>query len=575
MTMGKYVLFVFALLFLACTNQPEKGTIIINVNVLDVATGEMWEHLDVVIDSGMIKSITDHKENLAQYENMVLGKGKYIMPGLTEMHAHIPHPSEKNEQIEDVLFLYLANGITTVRGMLGHPTHLVLRSNAESGELLSPRIFTSSPSLNGNSVTSIKEAVHAVETYKKDGYDFLKIHPGIKNEVFNEIVKTAHQVHIPFAGHVPVDVGIDNALKSKYASIDHMDGFLEGLVPESANIIPEENGFFGYDFVPLADTTKIDGLVALAKENKVWTVPTQSLFELWFSPIPADELLHQPEMRYMPIETLTEWSKRKNAIIDPSTGFNEKQWEKFDDIRKQLIFKLQKNGYGMLLGSDAPQVFNVPGFSIHREIDGLLAAGLTPLEIIQSGTINPAKYFNKENVFGQVKEGLEADLILLNANPLENLDNLQELSAVFRKGRFIPKVEINKRLAAIATKNGHASTSKTSTEKLNDQLLGQWKYYSRKGKKPAPSATFDRIKTIANGYWSMTETNILTNKMDSYQGGNYVLNDSIYSETTTFSNSSSLYLLGETRSFGLEVKGDTLILTGTDNDNNEVWTRVE
>ena len=229
----------------------------------------------------------------------------------------------------------------------------------------------------------------------------------------------------------------------------------------------------------------------------------------------------------------------------------------------------------MLLGSDAPQVFNVPGFSIHREIDGLLAAGLTPLEIIQSGTINPAKYFNKENVFGQVKEGLDADLILLNANPLENLDNLQELSAVFRKGRFIPKVEINKRLATIATKNGHASTSKTSTEKLNDQLLGQWKYYSRKGKKPAPSATFDRIKTIANGYWSMTETNILTNKMDSYQGGNYDLNDSIYSETTTFSNSSSLYLLGEKRSYGLEVKGDTLILTGTNNDNNEVWTRVE
>lgn len=573
--MKKCVLLICTIGLLACTNKAEKGSIIIDVNVLDVTTGKIQEHQDVVIDSGRIKSIYGHQKNTSPYETMVNGKGQYLMPGLSEMHAHIPHPSKNNEQIEDVLFLYLANGITTIRGMLGHPTHLVLRNNAETGELPSPRIFTSSPSLNGKSVTSVEDAISVVTAYQKDGYDFLKIHPGIKREVFDQLVKTAKQVGIPFAGHVPVDVGIRHALESNYASIDHIDGFLEGLVPESANVKPEDNGFFGYAFTPLADTSKIDGLVALTKENKVWIVPTQSLFERWFAPITADELLRQPEMQYMPSKTLVDWKKRKIATTDPSTGFNTAQWRKFDAIRKQLIQKLQKGGYGMLLGSDAPQVFNVPGFSIHREIDGLLAAGLTPLEIIQSGTINPAKFFNKEAIFGQVKEGLEADLILLNANPLDNMDNLKDVSAVFRKGHFIPKVEINKRLAEIAKRNGHTVKSRTSTEKRANRLNGTWKYYSRKGKKPAASTTFTRIKTLSNGYWSMSETNILTNKLDSYQGGRYVMNDSIFSETNTFANSSSLYLLGETRLFELEVKKDTLIQTGINNDTDEVWIRVE
>ena len=573
--MGKIGLLVIAALLFACTNEPETGTLITNVNVLDVATGEIWEHRDVVIDSGRIKSITEHRNKTRTFETTVNGSDKYLMPGLAEMHAHIPGPSTNNGQLEDVLFLYLSNGITTIRGMLGHPTHLILRSTVEEGKLLSPRIFTSSPSLNGNSVTSVEEAISMVTAYHKDRYDFLKIHPGIKREVFDQIVKTANEVGIPYAGHVPVDVGIRHALKSKYASIDHIDGFLEGLVPESANVNPEDNGFFGYAFAPLAEVSKIDELVQLAKENEVWIVATHSLFERWFAPITTDELLQQPEMQYMSPTTLTNWRERKEASMDPATGFNARQWQQFDAIRKRLIKKLQEGGHGMLLGSDAPQLFNVPGFSIHHEIDGLLAAGLSPLEIIQSGTINPAKFFDKEAVFGQVKEGLEADLILINANPLENMDNLQNLAGVFRRGRFIPKAEINKRLAAIAAKKGHSGEIGEADKKLLNKLQGTWKYYSRKGKKPARTATFERIKTIADGYWSLTETNTLTSKLAYYHGGHYQMNGSDYSETTTFANHHSSYLLGKTLTFELEVRSDTLIQTGINKEYNEVWTRVE
>lgn len=455
--MKKLALSLLLIVFVSCGQSEEKisptAILISNVNQIDVTNGSLLKNRQIVIDSGKIKRITDDIENPGAYTTTIDGTGKYVIPGLAEMHAHIPPPSTPAERVEEVLFLYVANGITTIRGMLGHPGHLTLREVAKEGRIISPRIFTSSPSLNGNSVTSKEEAIQKVSAYQKAGYDFLKIHPGIQREVFDQVVATANEVGIPFAGHVPVDVGIRHALKSRYASIDHVDGFLEGLVPESANVKPTDNGFFGYAFTPLADTSKIDELVALANQNEVWIVPTQSLFERWFATIGSDELLQQPEMVYMPKTTLQNWKTRKDeSINDPS--FNTEQWKKFDGIRKELIAKLNANGHGMLLGSDAPQLFNVPGFSIHHEIQGMIGAGMTPLEILKSGTVNPARYFDMEDTFGDLKVGLDADMVLLESNPLDDMTALQEIAGVMLRGRWIPKEEIDEKLAIVAK---HAS----------------------------------------------------------------------------------------------------------------------
>ena len=452
--MKKIFLLICALSAVSCSQTQEKisetSIVITNANIVDVTDGSILEKHQIVIDSGKIKRIALEIKNLQKYTTIIDGTGKYIIPGLAEMHAHIPPPSTQETRINETLFLYLSNGITTIRGMLGHPSHLVLREKAKSGEILSPRIFTSSPSLNGNSIKTIAEAIEKVTTYKKDGYDFLKMHPGIKLDVFNTVVETAKKVDISFAGHVPVDVGVRHAIKSGYASIDHVDGFLEGLVPKSKNVNPSDNGFFGYNFTPLADTSAIEDLVSLAREHQVWIVPTQSLYERWFAPIPADELLKDPEMKYMPVSTLENWKQRKNQYTVDNPNFNEEQWQQFNAIRRQLIKRLQENGHGMLLGSDAPQLFNVPGFSIHHEIKGMIGAGLSPLEILQSGTMNPATYVGMEGVFGQVKEGFIADIVVLNANPLDDIKALKQISGVMVKGTWISKATIDEKLARIA-----------------------------------------------------------------------------------------------------------------------------
>ena len=457
MNAKKIGVFLLSISLWCCTDKKESehlpGTLISDVTIVDVEKGTLVQGQNVVIDSGRIQKIISKIDNTKAYDTVISGKGKYLMPGLAEMHAHIPQPPNASEElIDETLFLYLSNGITTIRGMLGHPAHLDLRSKSEAKKILAPRIYTSSPSLNGNTIQTVEEAEAKVTAYKEAGYDFLKIHPGIKKEVFDAAVAKAKALDIPFAGHVPVEVGVRHALESGYVSIDHVDGFLEGLVPESANVNPNENGFFGYNFTPLADSTNIDGLVNLSKEHEVWIVPTQSLYERWFAPTPVDEVLSEPEMQYMAKSTLENWkSVRERYTGDGS--FDQAQWQKFNEIRRELIAKLTREGQGVLLGSDAPQVFNVPGFSIHHEIDGMQGAGLSNLEILKSGTINPALFFDALDEFGLVKEGLSADLILLNENPLEDLDALKNLFGVMVKGQWLSKVDIDTRLKTIAEAN--------------------------------------------------------------------------------------------------------------------------
>lgn len=452
--MKKYYLALLAVVTLACNTaqQDPSATAVLftNLHIVDVRNGEILRDHQIVIDSGRILQVAPGTEALSGFTQTIDAEGAYAVPGLAEMHAHIPSPPTSEERIEETLFLYLSNGITTIRGMLGHPRHLELREAAKSAAVLSPRIFTSSPSLNGNSVKTPEEARTKVTAYQEAGYDFLKIHPGIQRDVFDTLVKTANEVGIPFAGHVPVDVGIRHALESGFSTIDHVDGYLEGLVPEAAGVQPNENGFFGYNFTPLADMGRIDPLVALTNEQGVWVVPTQSLFERWFAPTTANEMLAQAEMQCMPASTLENWRSRKEQSTGEGTGFSAEQWEDFISIRRQLIKALQDEGQGLLLGSDAPQLFNVPGFSIHHEMAGMLRAGLSPLEILQSGTLNPAIFYGMQDEFGEIKEGLSADFFLVSGNPLEDLENLRKVEGVMVRGTWIGKAEIEKKLSSIA-----------------------------------------------------------------------------------------------------------------------------
>ncbi len=382
------------------------------------------------------------------------GKGKFLIPGLAEMHAHIPGGQASDTVVERTLFMYVAGGITTVRGMLGHPRHLELRDRAARGELLSPTIYTSGPSLNGNSIPDAASAARAVREQKAAGYDLLKIHPGVGREAFDTLAATAKLVGMPFAGHVPEDVGIARAIEAGYATIDHLDGYIEGMIRDGAPLTAEQSAFFGLNLGEHLDEARMAGLVRATKRAGVWNVPTEVLMENLTVAGSSQELARRPEMRYVPAATRAQWAEMKDGMLS-ETGASAESARRTIETRRRLIKALHAAGAGLLLGSDAPQVYNVPGFSTHRELASLVAAGLTPYQALETGTRNVATYFKTSRETGTIETGKRADLILLDGDPLVDIGNTMRRSGVMVRGRWLAQAEIERRLAEIATAVGN------------------------------------------------------------------------------------------------------------------------
>ncbi|MBV6427814.1 MAG: Adenine deaminase [Haliscomenobacter sp.] len=425
----------------------------VNVSVIPMTGKRVLRNQTVLVRGPVVYKIGPAKKIKPIDGALVIdGTGKYLMPGISEMHAHIPVPAGENDElVRETLLLYLSNGITIIRGMLGDPYHLALQDKISTGKVLGPRIYTSSPSLNGNTVKTPEEAQQKVAQYKKEGYDFLKIHPGITLPVMEALVQTAREAGIPFAGHVPVEVGVRKAIEMGYASIDHLDGFVEGLVPESAHPDFAQSGLFGYNFTNLADSRRIPELVKAVKKAGVWIVPTQSLLAQWTSPMSGVEMTNLPEMRYMASATLVQWRTAKQQQLQ-NPRFNADTSKTYIALRQRILREMEKQKVGLLLGSDAPQVGNVPGLSIQREMQALSEAGLSNYTILKSGTANPARFFGVEGVYGTIVRGATADLLLLEGNPLEDIRQMERIAGVMSQGRWISKGWLAQRLAIIEAK---------------------------------------------------------------------------------------------------------------------------
>lgn len=372
------------------------------------------------------------------------GRGKYLMPGLAEMHGHIPPGDGATDaNITKVLAYYALNGVTFVRGMLGDPKHLPYRDRANRGEILSPTIITTGPSLNGQSLPTIEAAIKAVTDQKAAGYDLMKIHPGIARPVYDSMAATARRLGFRFAGHVPLAVGIRNALEQGQWTIDHVDGYVEGLAPAGA-----ASQFFAFNLVSQVDMSTLAGLVTATKRAGAWIVPTQSLFESMMGGMSIDQLAAMPEMKYWPAATVDQW-KQATTNNRQQLGVNAASSKAYLDLRRTIMQALYKGGVPFLLGSDAPQWWNVPGFSVLREMEAMVKAGFTPYQILESGSRNVAKYVNQESEFGTVAAGKRADLVLLNANPLTNVTNWSQRAGVMVRGKYYDAVEIERRLAEL------------------------------------------------------------------------------------------------------------------------------
>jgi imidazolonepropionase-like amidohydrolase len=392
----------------------------------------------VIIRSGRIVEVGPASQvQVPSGANLIDGAGKYLIPGLAEMHGHMPG----GEMEEVVMFLYVANGITTVRGMLGQDGHLALREKANRGEILAPTLYMAGPSFNGNTVRSPEEAVERVRRQRTQGWDLIKIHPGLTREAYDAMAVTAQQEGMRFAGHVPEAVGLRHALEMGQETFDHLDGYIAYLDAQERPI----------------DEARLEEAVRLTREAGAWVVPTQVLWQVGIIGLgDAEGMRALPEMRYWPrenipgtVEGVEGWVRRQSARAEAASANPEaaRQWA---DNRMRLLKALSDGGVRILLGTDSPQIFSVPGFSLHREMAAMVEAGMTPYQVLHSGTRNVGEYFSRMDTFGTVATGRRADLILLNRNPLEDVSHVADRVGVMVRGRWIPESEIQARLEDIA-----------------------------------------------------------------------------------------------------------------------------
>jgi imidazolonepropionase-like amidohydrolase len=398
---------------------------------------------DVVLRDGRIAAIgAPGSLELPDDAIRIDGAGRFLMPGLVEMHAHVPPLAAPH--LQAVLDLFLANGVTTVRGVLGEPGQLELRSALADGSRRGPRLYTAGPSLNGNSVADAEAAVAMVEAQKAAGYDLLKLHPGLDRARFDSIAATARRVGIPIAGHVSEAVGLERALAGGTGTIEHLDDYVRALVPDDRLERSASPGFFGVEAALAADEGRIAELVRLTREADAWVVPTESLMVNLLGTDSIESLLARPEFAYVTAATREQWRKNREGLRAQA---GEEKSARFLALRRALIKALYAADR-VLLGADAPQMFNVPGFSLHQEMALMVEAGASPRAVLRSGTRLPARWLGAGEKRGRIAVGQDADLVLLEADPLADIANTRRIVGVVAAGRWHDRAALDALLAA-------------------------------------------------------------------------------------------------------------------------------
>jgi imidazolonepropionase-like amidohydrolase len=404
-----------------------------NVNVVSMTSPKVMEKQNVIVRDGKIESVSTRLAKMPDGTKVVDGTGKFLMPGLAEMHGHVPPANAPNGATEDTLFLYVANGITTVRGMLGHPGQLELREKSKRGEIVAPNLYLAGPSFNGNSINSPVEAIAKVRAQKREGWDLLKVHPGLTRAEYDAMARTAREEGMRFGGHVPEEVGLEHAIEMGQETFDHIDGYAELLAADKGPV----------------DARKLAAIVKRSKDAGVWIVPTSALWEVIFGAIPLETLNAYPELKYVSAQTVEQWSASYNQRM------SEIPREAAKNIianRTRILRALHEGGVRILMGTDAPQQYSIPGFSLHRELLRMREAGMSSYEILKSGTVNVGQYFQKQDTFGTIAPGQRADLVLLDANPLADITNVDKIRGVMVRGRWLDRATLDAGLAAIEKK---------------------------------------------------------------------------------------------------------------------------
>lgn len=455
------ILLCFAFLSLAaiCIAQsaPTGVVTIANVTIIDTTGGPPQLHRTVTVRKGIIEDIRDSTLPKKKDRGVeVNGTGKYLIPGLWDMHVHMVFGDWFPRGKEVTLPLFIANGITGVRDMGGELEVLQQwRKEIDAGTLLGPRIVMSGPMLDGPkprfpssiAIQTAEDGRRAVADLKQRGVDFIKLQSLIPREAVFAIADEARRQGIPFVGHVPDSVRASEASNAGQKSFEHLIGIFEGSSPLEDEFL--KGGKSEGKFLSTYDPKRAEALFALLAKNQTWQCPTL-VWERGGNLLELNDIAHDPLAKYVPAYWKDVTWKRfaKEIMQDNTDDFSTRK--RFVDKELEVVKAMHKASIPFLAGTDTPPgVYVFPGFSLHQELQRFVAAGFTPMEALQTATLNPAKFLGMQDRLGSIEKGKLADLVLLDANPLEDIRNTQKIAGVVVNGRYLSRAELDKILVEV------------------------------------------------------------------------------------------------------------------------------
>ena len=455
----KYFFFAVTFVFTALAATVSAQTVAFtNVNVIPMDRERVLANQTVVIKNGLIVEIGNAKKvKLSRDAVRIDGTGKYLIPGLVDMHTHLL--SDSDEFPDSIgpheLRVMVANGVTTVRFMIGTPELLALRGRSANREIEAPTIFVASPHLTGREqgndfvVNTPEEAREAVRRSKAAGYDFIKVTTFIKPEVYEAAVDEAAKQNIRVVGHADSRfVGVERAWKAKQ-QIEHLDGYMELLLRDDAPMrgsvsdiyIYNPDNWKSFDYI---DESKIPEVARKTVAANPFVDPTQHFMKNTFGRLRTeDEIRKQPDFRFYPPKVQQQWLDfyKKNRFINTVPLEKRARWVA---LREKLIKAIYDAGGRIMTGSDTPEFLWLYGFGMHHELKALKDAGLSSYAVLEAATKNPSMFLGTSNSVGTIEKGKRADLILLNANPLDDISATENRAGVMLKGKWHEQQELNR-----------------------------------------------------------------------------------------------------------------------------------
>jgi cytosine/adenosine deaminase-related metal-dependent hydrolase len=464
----KLVLFVFLLTFLlggcstAGLSPKAKVTAITHVTVIDAVNGTR-ENQTVLFEQDQILAVSDEVD-LSEVNTVIDGKGRFLIPGLWDFHVHLTYEADLIERMPQLLLSY---GITSIRdtgGLLRKLLPVVETMRAPGA--IAPRVYYSGPLLDGDYVvydgvsrpeigvrnSTPEDAQAMIAELKSLGVSFIKIYELVTPEVFTAMVDAANRLGLPIDSHVPLSM-LASTAGPRVSSIEHLRNIeldcasnAEDLHVTRLAALQNPKGVSGYELrASLHKLQRIDAIKhfdevrcqkTIQSLGKTLQVPTLRLNAMLAYP-PFQRAGWDEAFSRLPDTVRESWGSLIEASGDqPPPDLTFSNWSLF------LTGMLNEAGVPIGAGTDTPIGLSVPGFSLHSELEMLVQAGLTPMQVIESATLHPAEYFSLESSSGSIDVGKQADMLLLNANPLEDIRNTRDISAVISKGRIFDPLEL-------------------------------------------------------------------------------------------------------------------------------------